>query len=183
MNLFAGPGAGKSTIAAGIFCALKQRGMNCELALEYAKEVLWEGRTQLLENQIYIFAKQLQRLKRLEGKVDVIITDSPLMLSVIYSQRNQLDRVSARGEVFRKLVDLTFRQFQNLDFYITRDEAFYDPQGRTQTAEEAKKIDAEVYAMLEEHGEDFITLQSTSRNRLSLVVEEAVDAICCSLIP
>ena len=43
VNFFAGPGAGKSSMAAGLFAELKFRGVNCELATEYAKDKVWEG--------------------------------------------------------------------------------------------------------------------------------------------
>lgn len=38
INLFAGPGSGKSTTCAGVFNKLKLAGINCEMALEYAKD-------------------------------------------------------------------------------------------------------------------------------------------------
>jgi hypothetical protein len=37
VNLYAGPGTGKSTMAANVFSELKWMGVNCELALEFAK--------------------------------------------------------------------------------------------------------------------------------------------------
>ena len=38
VNLIGGPGSGKSTTAAGLFYNLKKLGINCEMALEYAKD-------------------------------------------------------------------------------------------------------------------------------------------------
>lgn len=42
INLFGGPGSGKSTGAAYIFSQLKMKGINCELITEYAKDKTWE---------------------------------------------------------------------------------------------------------------------------------------------
>ena len=42
VNLFAGPGTGKSTAAAQIFQALKWQRFSCELVTEFAKEKVWE---------------------------------------------------------------------------------------------------------------------------------------------
>lgn len=64
VNLFGGPGSGKSTCAAGVFTLLKLSGVNAELVTEYAKDLTWEKRHVTLANQHYIFGKQLQRLKR-----------------------------------------------------------------------------------------------------------------------
>jgi protein-disulfide isomerase len=42
VNLFGGPGTGKSTLCAGIFSQLKIKGIDCEMALEYVKDLVWE---------------------------------------------------------------------------------------------------------------------------------------------
>ena len=64
VNLFGGPGCGKSTVAALLFGKLKQHGVNCEMALEYAKDKVWEESFKTLEDQIYIFGKQLHKIWR-----------------------------------------------------------------------------------------------------------------------
>ena len=38
VNLFGGPGTGKSTMMAGIFAKLKSLGYDCEMCVEFAKE-------------------------------------------------------------------------------------------------------------------------------------------------
>lgn len=44
INLFGGPGIGKSTLAAGLFEHMKIAGFNVELVNEYAKDMVWEQR-------------------------------------------------------------------------------------------------------------------------------------------
>lgn len=138
INLFAGPGSGKSTLMAGIFSNLKNRGINCEMAPEYAKEKTWEA-SKILDNQIYVFAKQHHRIIRLLGDVDVIITDSPLLLSLYYGNNNTKE--------FRDLILSEFNTMANINFFVERVKP-YNPKGRSQTEEEARQIDLEIKKIL-----------------------------------
>ena len=44
VNLFGGPGTGKSTTSAAVFSLLKMHGVNAELITEFAKDLTWEKR-------------------------------------------------------------------------------------------------------------------------------------------
>lgn len=133
VNLYAGPGSGKSTTCAGVFSKLKLAGVNCEMALEYAKDKVWESSFKVLDNQIYVFGKQLHRLWRLKDQVDVIITDSPLLMSILYD--------SSKNENFKNLILDQYNSFNNLNYFIQRNDE-YNPKGRMQTLKEAKELDA-----------------------------------------
>lgn len=142
VNLFAGPGSGKSTTCAGLFHKLKLAGVNCEMALEYAKDKVWEESYKILDDQIYVFGKQLHRIFRLKDKVDVVITDSPLPLSIYYDK--------SANPYFADLVMNQFNEFNNINYFIARDDT-YNPKGRMQTEQEAKEIDSEVSLILEHY--------------------------------
>ena len=143
INLFAGPGAGKSTMAAGLFYELKMAGYNVEMALEYAKDLTWEERISTLSIQPYVFGKQYHRICRLLGKVDAIITDSPVLLSCFYAG-------ALYPQSFHTSVIELFSQLRNLNFYVKREKA-YNPAGRSQTEEEAQKIDADLLRLLSDN--------------------------------
>lgn len=143
VNFLAGPGAGKSTIAAHLYSALKWMGVNCELVTEYAKDVVWEESFKILEDQIYVFGKQLHRLNILRNKVDVIITDAPLINSVLYYK-------GSHRATFIPLVLDVIGSMNNVNFFINRMKP-YNPKGRIQTEEEARQLDVEVKALLQEH--------------------------------
>src|SRR4051812_15213434 len=83
INLWGGPGCGKSTTAAGLFHRLKIHHESVELVTEYAKDLCWEGRKPPFD-ALSILAEQAKRQRRLAGKVRFIITDSPLPLPIIY---------------------------------------------------------------------------------------------------
>jgi len=119
---------------AGVFHELKHRGINCEMVPEYAKEKVWEESFTVLNDQIYVFAKQLHGIRKLVGKVDVIVTDSPILLSLHYAKNET--------ETFKKLVVETHHNLcRSLNFLLQREKA-YEPSGRMQTEDEARNIDS-----------------------------------------
>lgn len=142
VNLFGGPGCGKSTTAAGVFSDLKRKGVNCELVTEFAKDKVWEKSNKIFQDQYYIFGKQHWKLFRTLNEVDVVITDSPLLLSVVYNNLN------AKKEAFNQMVFEGVKDFTNLNFVLTRTKE-YNPAGRNQTEAEAKGIDELVRVMLD----------------------------------
>ena len=148
INLYGGPGVGKSTCCAGVFAELKWNGINCEMAREYAKDIVWEGSLRKLENQIHVFGEQQHRLHRLVGKVDVVLTDSPLLLSLIYGMR--------MPAAFKGLVLDTYNSFNNYDIYLEREKP-YQQAGRIQDETRAREIDDIVYHMLNANGIEFVT--------------------------
>ena len=141
VNLFAGPGSGKSTTCAGVFAKLKLAGINCEMALEYAKDKVWEESNKVLDDQIYVFGKQLHRIFRLKDKVDVVITDSPILLSIIYDKTG--------NKYFSDLVLNQFNNFDNRNYFIERT-TVYNPKGRLQTEDEAKEFDKVLLDLLKD---------------------------------
>jgi len=132
INLIGGPGSGKSTTAAGLFYKLKQMGIDCEMALEFAKDKVWEESLMTLNDQIYIFGKQYHKLWRLLNKVDVIITDSPLLVSLYYNKEE--------SKYFNDFVVEQYNKFNNVLYFINRPDE-YQINGRIQTEEESKDID------------------------------------------
>lgn len=153
INLFAGPGAGKSTLAAGLFHELKLSGVNAELVGEFAKDLTWEGRHGTLQNQLYVLGKQYHRLERLRGQVDVVVIDSPLLLGCVYLPRVIPDSKGEQWRTFRSLISETalaaFQTFDNVNFMVRRLKP-YNPKGRNQTIEEARTIDREIEDLLQE---------------------------------
>lgn len=145
VNIFGGPCCGKSTTSAGVFSQLKKRNYNVELVTEYAKDMVWEKRQAVFDNQIYIFGKQHHRLWRLKDQVEVAITDSPLLLSLIYN----IDK-SEIGKSLNDLVLNTYKSFNNLNFFLNRI-GEYNTIGRNQTENEAKEIDNEIKRVLDTH--------------------------------
>lgn len=136
INFFAGPGSGKSTGAAALFAKLKNKGLRVELAREFAKDLIYEGRKeQLRRNQLFVTAGQYARLKDLEASgCDIAITDSPLALGLAYARDMQY---------FTELVTLIGKlesEFTNLNVWVDRVKP-YQTFGRLQDETAARALD------------------------------------------
>lgn len=133
VNLFGVPSAGKSTGAAYIFSQLKLNGINAELITEFAKDKVWENNTEVFKNQAYLFGKQSYRMSRCRDKVDVLITDSPLPLSIFYNKDAVL------GEDFNRTVMNVFNSYNNLNYLLLRVKP-YNSIGRHQSEKESDEL-------------------------------------------
>ncbi len=140
INLFGGPGAGKSTTAAGVFWLLKNRGLRVELVTEYAKALAWAKRGAELTDQFYIYSKQHHRQHVLKGQVDFVVTDSPLLLTLLYAGETEPDSYSDY------VVD-NWNKYDNVNFFIVRTKPYHQ-EGRWEAEEAASDMDRKQKNML-----------------------------------
>lgn len=114
---------------------------------------MWEENKEIFkpENQVYIFAKQFYRMNRCKDKVDVIITDSPLLLSALYNKSAVL------GEDFNNVVAKCFNSFHNKNYLLLRDKP-YNPRGRLQTEEESDNLKKPLLDLLDKYETEYNTI-------------------------
>jgi len=160
VNLYAGPGTGKSTMAANVFAELKWLDINCELVTEYAKSKVWEGSFDVLNDQFYISAKQYHKMIVLNGKVDVVICDSPLLLGAVYAKNEPTELTNLLVEYYNK--------FNNLDIFIERKKT-YHPIGRVQNETEAHEKDREIYEYFSKYCSTIGTVPGTKEGVKSII--------------
>ncbi len=151
IDLYGGPGSGKSTTAAYMFALLKQAGVNAELVREYVKEWAWEGREIGPYDQLYFLGKQIRKESMLYGRVDVIVTDSPVLLGIHYAR-------AYSPEFIANAIEFTADHFicqaardghEHVHVMLRRSKA-YSQAGRYQSEDEAHAIDREVERILVE---------------------------------
>jgi hypothetical protein len=140
INFYSGPCGGKSTAAAGLFYEMKREGYSVELVNEFAKECVWEDNIHILQDQLWVLAHQHRRVLRLRGKVDYIITDSPVLLSPIY--RTMYGK-SLYSDLIDKLARECYFNYDNIDIILNRPLEFI-PEGRVQDYEQSLYVDKEI---------------------------------------
>jgi hypothetical protein len=163
INFWAGPGTGKSSCAADLFAEMKWDGHNVELIDEYAKQMTWERHHNILEDQLYVSAKQNRKLERLQGQVDWVITDSPLLMCLPYIPADYCSS-------FRPLIREMFNRYDNINYFLVREKE-YNPVGRNQTEEQARQLDVKIHQLLLDEDIPFTTLPA-NRDTKHLVMRD-----------
>ena len=148
INFFGGPGCGKSTVAADTYSALKREGFKVEQVQEYVKTWAYEGRKINEFDQLYILAKQLKKEHLLlSNGVPCIITDSPLLMYLVYSDKKGFPEV----EALRKIVMAFENKYPSINIYLNRGNRKYQQEGRFETEEQAKEMDALILKYLQDN--------------------------------
>lgn len=168
INLFGGPGTGKSTSAAGLFYEMKSKGYKVELVTEFAKDLVYQESFFRLKDQLMIFARQNHKLWILRDKVDFAIVDSPLLLSQHYFQDNN----DYSEKLFKDLVLDTYNRYDNVNIFLKRniEEHPYQEYGRSQTLDEAIEIDNSIKSILDSVNANYHNIL-VSKNTVSEIFE------------
>lgn len=144
VSLVAGPGAGKSTTAAGIFHLMKLEQIHkVELVTEVIKDAVYDENKGMLDDQLLLTATQNHALNRLVGKVDYVISDACLLNGIVYN------RFYNTPGVLDDLILNLFQSYDNTVIMLPR-KAKYEGYGRSQTEAEAQTIDRLFMQVLEE---------------------------------
>lgn len=143
INLWAGPGHGKSTLATGLFSELKKQGYSVEYVAEFVKEWAWENRKISKYDQITISAEQITREARLLGKVDFIVTDSPVLLSGFYDNKYNVKPLVLS---MLKAYKAETKRDGHADVHLVIPQLFkeFKTEGRFQSQKEAQQFHGEI---------------------------------------
>lgn len=155
VNLYGSPGTGKSTGAAYIYSKLKLEEINCELVTEFAKDMVWDENKKAIYNQAYVLGNQYYRISRLENEVDVVITDSPLLLSIIYNKDKRL------GKEFTNLVKSVSLSYENRVDILFKRVKQYRTVGRLHNEEQSDKLYNEIKDLLDTVNPDYEVVEAT----------------------
>lgn len=150
--LYGGPGTGKSTTAADLFARFKQRGVNAELVQECAKEWAWQGRKIEPIDQFHLLREQIERERRLYGKVRVLVTDSPFTLGCVYARRYSAPVLADAVDALASAALVNAQNgVEHIQVMLRRTKP-YQPAGRFETEEQAREIDGEMHALAAKFG-------------------------------
>ena len=171
VNLFSGPGAGKSTLASGLFSEFKKKNYSIELVHEYIKKWAYEGRKPKSFDQVYIFGHQLHAEDSiLQSGVKNLITDSPLFMQCSYA-------IKYNFPCWQELLGIAKefeKQFPSLNIFLDRKGIPYQDLGRYETEEEALAMDEKIKSFMDMHL-DYIVIQARDYRVLMRTIERHLD--------
>ncbi len=102
---------------------------------------------------------------RVKDKVDVVITDSPVILIILYNK--------LLSTKFDDLIMEIFNSFDNLNYFIVRKKK-YMRKGRLQTLEEALELDKLTESLLSSNKVEFSTVLG-ERESIGTMADEIVE--------
>ena len=170
INLFGGPGIGKSSIAAGLTYKLKKKHIKVDNPYEFPKQLAWDENHLAIRDQLYVLANQNRGIVKSFGKVDYIILDSPILLSLVYRNEYSGNTYLSNlyGESFDNMVLDVFNQYDNINIVLERTSGDYNVKERYQTIDQSLILDKKI--------EETLIKNNLSYFRVK-VNEESVDYI------
>lgn len=166
INLIAGPCSGKSTVSAELFARLKKMNIPCELVPEYVKDRIYEENKTIIEDQITLFGMEHYGLKTKLGKVKVVIHDGSLLNNIMYNNEPNPE--------LEQLVISEYFKFNNLDFFIQRDNIEFESYGRIHNLEQSLTLDNTIRSVYSNCGAKYIevNIKNAVNEMIPIILEK-----------
>lgn len=171
IEIYGGPGCGKSTTAAGLYYQLKLLDKNAELVREYVKKWAWDGILPRHLDQLYITGKQSKAESMLYGKVDFIVTDCPMYMGVIYDAK--YNKSFMVEDAVNRFQAESLSQVERHRYMLTRSKPF-NPAGRFCSAEGAAETDQDIVNYLNGRGLEYLRLGGNPATQVDQIIKNLI---------
>lgn len=162
INIYAGPGSGKSTKAARLFSDLKLLHLPVEQVTEVAKEWVAIGRDITDYDQVVVFSEQMERELRYLRRGWDVVTDSPLLQQVAYMRRDGCKFEGSLGDLCRFFEN----DFPSINIFLDRSDIPYNETARWQNLEQAKHLDALILSVLKDYDISYRTYKTSDHEAI-----------------
>ncbi len=163
INLFGGPGIGKSSIASGLIYKLKKRHISCDNPYEFPKLLAWDDNYSAIQDQLYVLANQHRGIVKSYNKVDYVVLDSPILLSLVYKNLYNGNNYpsSLYGKLFEDMVLDLHKKYDNINIFLNRntEEFSFNNKERYQNIEESIAIDTQIKKLLTDNSINFTEIE------------------------
>lgn len=154
VDIYGGPGTGKSIQQALVFARLKMWGVDAVMSMEAAKRYVY-SKSEEIHTQEGLFGDQLRELELFNGKVDVIVCEAPLLFNIIY---DKMYSKTENKDFHRSVANVYNDRFRHLEFLLTRVHD-YSQDGRYQDEKGAREVDNMIRQVLKDCGRTPIEIE------------------------
>jgi energy-coupling factor transporter ATP-binding protein EcfA2 len=173
INLFGAPGAGKSTLALLVAGLLKSQhpDLTVECPDEIAKLVVYDESPKVLRCQLYIAGRQFWQIARCEGHADVVVCDSPVLLSPVYGTEHGQSLPPAFFDVCAHY----HAEFPSLNYFVMRAHQF-ETRARVHDQSDERRLENKISEALVRAKAPFRTTTSSFAEAQRIVATAAHEA-------
>ena len=165
INLFSGPGGGKSTVAANVYSTLRSKGIDIELVPEYIKTWAYEDKKCVSFDQLYIFSKQLRSEDLLlRSGVKHIVSDSPLLMQLAYVKKYAVAPIL---DDLLSIHDRFEEKYPSLNIWLDRIGVPYQENGRYEDYPAALVMDEMIRSLMDEVGLEYEVFETRKTEKIS----------------
>lgn len=156
-----GAGCGKSITATNVRSQLGFKGYDIELVEEVIKDWTYISRIPKGVDSFWLQASQIQKEDiRLRAGVDLIVSDSPVILQWFYARYHKAPLQEAMYQAAIEFEQL----YPSIHIFIDRDDRFYDEVGRYENLQEAKEIDFKMKLLVETAEIEFVSFSCLNQD-------------------
>lgn len=146
INLLAGPGVGKTSVAWMLGGLMKKQHISVDIAAEFAQDLAYRGIDPTKVPQPVILGEQMYRIHTRATVADYVITDSSLLYSLIYKQDYLPDS-------FDKSVIDIYNIYDNINIIVRRNkDKNFAMDGRVHNKEQSEEIQGRIEQMVQDLG-------------------------------
>lgn len=171
INVYGGPGTGKSTTASGLFYKMKLNGLKVEYIQEYAKDLTYGKDTVKLSDQLLLLGEQHHRMFRIKDHVDFIIHDAPFVIGMAYASNEFVPL-----KEYEALILALYNRYEHLNIFLERDikKHAYLEYGRSQTLNQAIEKDVIIKRWLDVNDIPYsvVKMGSKSVNEILKIIKD-----------
>jgi len=185
VNIYGGPGAGKSIVSARLYSemGISSRYGVVEQITEYAKELSWRIRSgdkealKKIQDQNNVFNSQVERQMPVCQHADFVITDSPIRLSLVYllekdteenkekqtieDLNNRADPIAMQYRYLLDRIEKYEKEYDEVNILLKRDPSLsFQKEGRIHGEKESQELDRKIEDMLNKHDVPYFVLQN-----------------------
>lgn len=169
VNFYGGPGVGKTTLAALIFAELRKTNVSCSLIPEWIKTWAYQGRPITGFDQLFSFSNQLFMEEEAIRSTGIIITDSPLFLQCMYSDKHA--RIVSQ-HIWN--IAYSFESYYPSVNFLVKRSGRYEQHGRYEDEEQAIQMDNYIIQQLEVRQ---IPIMIVDRSATDLIIDKIMEKI------